>query len=164
MIVVSNASPLISLSRIGQLELLPSRFQTVSVAEEVFQEVTVAGAGKPAASAVARANWLVRKTVPAQPWFAGRERKFGRGELHTIALAEQVRADLAVIDERGARRLAEGRGLNVMGCVGLLEVGFRRGLVGDLREVYQRLEQEGAFVSRAILDRSLSDFGLPPLS
>lgn len=164
MIVVSNASPLISLSRIGQLELLPSLFQTVSVAEEVFQEVTVAGAGKPAASAVARANWLVRKTVPAQPWFAGRERKFGRGELHTIALAEQVRADLAVIDERGARRLAEGRGLNVMGCVGLLEVGFRRGLVGDLREVYQRLEHEGAFVSRAILDRSLSDFGLPPLS
>ena len=56
MIVVSNASPLISLSRIGQLELLPQLVQTVSVAEEVFQEVTVAGAGKPAAGTVAQAN------------------------------------------------------------------------------------------------------------
>ncbi len=164
MIVVSNASPLISLSRIGQLGLLPKLFQTVSVAEEVFQEVTVAGAGKPAASTVAQAKWLLRKSVTAQPWFEASHPKFGLGELHTIALAEMLRADLAVIDERGARRLAEGRGLNVMGCVGLLEVGFRRGLVGDLREMYQRLEQEGAFVSRAILDRSLSDFGLPPLS
>lgn len=164
MIVVSNASPLISLSRIGQLELLPKLFQVVSVAEEVFQEVAVAGAGKPAASAVARANWLQRKSVPAQPWFATSRPKFGWGELHTIALAEALRADLAVIDERGARRLAEARGLKVMGCVGLLEVGFQRGLIGDLREVYQRLEREGAFVSRAILDRSLSSFDLPALA
>ena len=164
MIVVSNASPLISLSRIGQLELLPQLFETVFVAEEVFQEVTVAGAGKPAASAVAQAKWLLRKPAPTQSWFEIRRPKFGLGELHTIALAELLHADLAVIDERGARRLAEGRGLKVMGCVGLLEVGFRRGLIGDLREVYQRLEREGAFVSREILDRSLSAFGLPPLS
>lgn len=106
----------------------------------------------------------MRETIPAQPWFAGRQPKFGLGELHTIALAEALRADLAVMDERGARRLAESRGLNVMGCVGLLEVGFRRGLVGDLREVYLRLEREGAFVSREILDRSLEAFGLPPLA
>ncbi len=164
MIVVSNASPLISLSRIGQLELLPKLFQTVFVAEEVFQEVTVAGAGKPAASVVAQAKWLLRKQVSPQPWFDARRPKFGLGELHTIALALELRADLAVIDERGARRLAEERGLKVMGCVGLLEVGFQRGLMADLREVYQRLESEGAFVSREILDRTLGAFGLPPLS
>ena len=164
MIVVSNASPLISLSRIGQLELLPQLFQAVSVAEEVFQEVTVAGAGKPAASAVAQAKWLFRKQVSPQPWFAAGRPKFGLGELHTIALALELHADLAVIDERGARKLAEARGLKVMGCVGLLEVGFRRGLVADLRAVYERLEGEGAFVSREILDGSLNAFGLPPLS
>ena len=164
MIVVSNASPLITLSRVGHIELLPQLFQSVSVAEEVYQEVAVAGAGRPAAELVAQAKWLRRKPVTPQPWFALRRPKFGLGELHTIALAEALRADLTVIDERGARRLAESRGLKVIGCVGLLEVGFRRGFVPDLREAYERLEHEGAFVAREILDRSLSAFGLLPLS
>ena len=58
MIVVSNASPLITLSRAGYIELFPQLFQTVSVAEEVYHEVAVAGAGRPAAELVAQAKWL----------------------------------------------------------------------------------------------------------
>ena len=56
MIVVSNSSPLISLARVGLLELLPRLFDRIHVAQEVYQEVVVSGAGRPAAGAVAAAN------------------------------------------------------------------------------------------------------------
>ena len=51
MIVVSNASPLIVLAKIGHLELLHTLFGDVRISSEVLQEVTVLGAGRPAADA-----------------------------------------------------------------------------------------------------------------
>jgi predicted nucleic acid-binding protein len=39
--VVSNASPLINLARIGQLSLLPRIFSRVLIPEAVWQEVVV---------------------------------------------------------------------------------------------------------------------------
>ena len=47
--VVSNSSPLITLARAGQLDLLRQLFGQIHIAEEVRQEVVVRGAGRPAA-------------------------------------------------------------------------------------------------------------------
>jgi predicted nucleic acid-binding protein len=87
----------------------------------------------------------------------------GMGELATVLLARSLRADLAIIDERAARRLAQTSGLAVMGCVGILETGFRRGLVLDLRASYHELLLQGIRIDRQILNRSLAACGLAPL-
>src|SRR5262249_55572157 len=60
----------------------------------------------------------------------------GAGELSTILLAKELQADVALIDERGARLLAQSEGVPVLGTVGLLELGYRRGEVADLRLAY----------------------------
>ena len=80
-----------------------------------------------------------------------------------MLLASLLRADLAIIDERAARRLAQASGLAVMGCVGILEMGFRRGRVVDLRASYQELLVQGIRIDRQILNRSLAACGLPSL-
>ena len=59
----------------------------------------------------------------------------GAGELSTILLAKEIQADVAMIDERGARLLAQSEGVPVLGTVGLLELGYRSGEVTDLRLV-----------------------------
>jgi uncharacterized protein len=43
---VSNASPLISLARIGHLDLLPKLFERVLIPTEVYNEIVIDGAGK----------------------------------------------------------------------------------------------------------------------
>lgn len=53
--------------------------------------------------------------------------------------------------------------MNVIGCVGLLEAGYRRGLVQDLRAVYARMPAAGIRIHPEILKRSLAAFGLSPL-
>ena len=45
MIVVSDSSPLITLSRARQLDLLREFYGQVTIPREVYQEVTVAGSG-----------------------------------------------------------------------------------------------------------------------
>lgn len=50
-----------------------------------------------------------------------------------------------------------------MGCVGILETGFRRGRVVDLRASYQELLVQGIRIDRQILNHSLAACGLPSL-
>jgi predicted nucleic acid-binding protein len=56
--VVSNASPLISLARIGHLDSHHKLYPVVHIPTEVYNEVVVAGAGMPGAAAVAKADWI----------------------------------------------------------------------------------------------------------
>jgi predicted nucleic acid-binding protein len=164
-IVVSDSSPLITLARAGQLDLLRQLFGRVHIAEDVRREVVVLGVGRPTAEAVRKAEWIeshpMRSAVEMLRLRS--HHSLGAGELATVLLASLLRADLAIIDERAARRLAQASGLAVMGCVGILEMGFRRGRVVDLRASYQELLVQGIRIDRQILNRSLAACGLPSL-
>jgi uncharacterized protein len=46
-IVVSNSSPLITLARVGRFDLLRQLFEQIHIADEVYREVVVRGAGHP---------------------------------------------------------------------------------------------------------------------
>jgi predicted nucleic acid-binding protein len=127
--------------------------------------VVVRGAGRPAAEAVRAAQWIERHpAAPAEEMLQMRsQHALGTGELATVRLARALRADLAVIDERAARRMVQTHGLAVMGCVGILETGFRRGLVPDLRRSYQEMLAQGIRIDRQLLNQSLAACGLPSL-
>ncbi len=58
MTVVSDSSPLITLARIGQLNLLAAFYKRILIPPEVQDEVVVAGHGLPGAKAVQSANWI----------------------------------------------------------------------------------------------------------
>ncbi len=165
MTVVCNASPLISLAKLGYLSLLRDLFGEIRITPEVFDEVVTLGAGRPAATVVQRAGWIrvegCRDTARLQRW---RQRfSLGRGELATILLAQELPAQLAIIDERRARQLAIVAGVKVVGCVGILELGHRKGLVSDLRSVYQQMAGHGIRIDPQILNRSLASVNLPTL-
>ena len=165
MIVVSNSSPLITLARIGRLELLRQLFGHIHISSEVHEEVVVRGAGRPAAEAVGKADWIeTHPATEANELATLRSRHaLGIGELATVLLARTIKAELTIIDERAARRLGQSQGLAIMGCVGLLERGHRRLFVPDLRDAYISLLAQGIRVDRQILNQSLATLGLPLL-
>jgi predicted nucleic acid-binding protein len=78
-------------------------------------------------------------------------------------VAKSLSADLILLDEWKARRIAREAGLAVMGCLGLLESGARRGLVADLREAYVDLLRQGIRFDIRLLQDSLVRLGLPRL-
>ncbi len=55
-----------------------------------------------------------------------------------IALAEQLKADVLLVDDWAARREAERRSLKVQGMLGLLSVASELGLI-DITEMIGRL-------------------------
>jgi len=159
-IVVSNSSPLIALARIGQLNLLATLYRRILIPPEVLHEVTVAGRGLPGAEQVRSASWIevTSLRLPADPAIERACRTLG-----AILLAKATNADLTLLDESKARRIAREAGLSVVGCIGLLEAGRRSGVVRDLRQVYTDLLRQGIRLDLKLLQDSLANLGLPGL-
>jgi predicted nucleic acid-binding protein len=76
------------------------------------------------------------------------------GERQAIVLAELIRPDFIVLDERKARRIATDRGLNVIGTLGILTTAAEKGLI-TLREALDDLKQTN-FRASSQLFESLS--------
>jgi predicted nucleic acid-binding protein len=167
-IVVSNTSPLIILAKISFFHLPQRLFNEISISEEVWDEVVVKGAGLPGSTETQQASqsgWIhVAQLANSAQLTAWRNQySLGAGELSTILLAKEIQADVALIDERGARLLAQSEGLPVLGTIGMLEPGYRRGEVADLRLAYQTMLAQGAHIDQQILNQSLAGSNLPPI-
>ncbi|MDZ7958648.1 MAG: hypothetical protein RMY34_12340 [Aulosira sp. DedQUE10] len=65
-VIIADSSPLISLSIIQQLELLPQLYQQVLLPPAVWDEVTVQGVGLRGAQAVSQLTWLEIQTPEAR--------------------------------------------------------------------------------------------------
>lgn len=163
--VVSDASPLIALARIGHFDLLPKLYGIIVIPTEVYNEVVIAGAGLPGAKQTAGANWIQISAVrdAAALKMAVEKTGLGAGEVSAVILAQELSADLLLVDEWKARRFALAEGLSVKGCIGILESFHRRGLLLDLRGAYIRLLAEKIRVNLPALQDSLAKFSLPPL-
>jgi uncharacterized protein len=148
--VVVDAGPLISLARIGYLDLLPNLFSEILVPAVVRREVT-SDQSLPGAAAVAEAKWL--STVEASDRVAV-ERLTSRlavGESEVLVLAQELGA-LAVIDERRGRSVAATLGIAQTGTVGVLLAAKRAGLISAVRPLLDQLSATGVHLSTRLYD------------
>ena len=145
MIVVADASPLIALARIGQLELLRTMFERLLLPEAVWREVVASGLDKAGAGTVTQADWIERRKVADAGMVGLLRRDLGAGESETIALAREAGADLVLVDERAGRTAAKRLGLRVTGLVGVLIEARERGLLPDAAAVVDDLHRRAGF-------------------
>ncbi len=152
--VVVNATPLIALSLINQLELLNQLFDEVIIPDAVYQEVVISGASKPGAIELKNASWIqVQSVTPSstiEPLLLGLD----RGELQVILLAISIKPDWVIIDEKLARRVAKVIGLSVKGTVGILLAGFHAGYLSqqETLDSLQQLVNNGIRLSSQIIN------------
>ena len=118
--VVSNASPLIALIRLGHLDLLRQLYGTVVIPDAVWHEVVVEGADQPGAEAVSSSSWIVRRTVTNRPLVHALRQELDAGEAEAIALAVEIDDALLLMDERLGRDTARHCGIRYTGVVGVL--------------------------------------------
>jgi uncharacterized protein len=156
--IVCNAGPLIALSMVGQLDLLRQLYRQVIVPEPVFHEVVSAGMGRIGSSQVASAEWLERTDLAIpEPLLA---LELGPGEAAVLATSYQMKAQLVLIDERRARRIAEqAYGLRVKGTAGVLISAKRAGLISAVVPHLDQMILRGYFLSRRLVERAAAEAG-----
>ena len=141
---VSDTSVLIALDNIGRLGLLKTVFGEVLVPEAVAREY-----GGPLPS------WVKVVKVKETGLVSALMEILHRGEAEAIALAIQVKADLLLLDDKKARRLAARLGLRVLGTIGILILARKRSLIDDLQGEITRLLEKSFWLSRSVVNEAL---------
>lgn len=146
--VVCNSTVLIALSRIGHLWVLERLFGNIAIPLAVYNDVVVKGAGKPGARDVAEAKWIHVKAVRGEEQVERLSSILHRGEAEAIALAEEIDADLIILDDDHARRTADSRGLNFTGTLAILLRAKQKGLISHLDALLAQLKSAGFYTGK----------------
>jgi uncharacterized protein len=154
--IISNATPLIAFARIRELTLLEGIVHHVTLPETIWGEVT-AVTTHPGAEDIRQATWITVRAVTSVP--AELLALLDRGEVEVIALAEELRAQEVLLDERAARAIAITRGLPVIGTAGLLVRAKDRGFIPAVRPFLSRMQAAGVWYSQQFTDTLLGQLG-----
>lgn len=160
MIVVADSGPIIHLSAVGRLGLLPALYGRVVVPRLVFDEVVVAGAQLPGSSELAAAAWVdVVESDVTDPLFLALREELDPGESAALAHATQRAARLMLVDDRKARLAAQRLGVAVRGTLGVLIEAKRRGELERIAPVVDALVASGLWLSPAVIATALARAG-----
>lgn len=147
MVVVSNTSPLVNLAVIGQGDLLGVLYGQIHIPTAVEAEFTAlrqretrfASAVLPAC---VRVHTFSADSVRHRATLA---LLLDDGEAEALALAIELHADLVLVDERAANRIARRLDLRPLGLVGVLIEGKALGHLASIAPLLNRLQEEAGF-------------------
>jgi len=155
--VVADASTLIGLSRIEQLNLLREIYGEVIIPQSVYDEV--ATESKLGSEKIKTAKYLKVEKVSdnkAIELFLG---YLARGEAEVLTLSKEKKADLILIDEKKARKVARRAGFEVIGVLGLLLEAKNMGLIPAVKPFIEELNKQGFRLSKKVNERALKEAG-----
>jgi predicted nucleic acid-binding protein len=147
--VVSNTSPIIFLSKIEALDLLPQCFDKIFIPQAVAKELRDLSSPdyiECTEISIAGANFVLG-ALDAR-W------NLHAGELEAIVLAQEIQADYVIMDDRLARRKAQSKGLKTIGTIGVLLFAHQQQFIStsEIDEYLIALTQtHGMYISPKIL-------------
>jgi predicted nucleic acid-binding protein len=146
MLVIADTSPLHYLVLIEHTAVLPTLFEHVLIPPAVAEEL------QRSRTPVSVRAWIespppwLEIRPPHQP-LVPTTLRLGAGEREALSLAQELHADLVLLDDLEARAEAERHGLAVMGTLRVLELAAERGLLD---------------FSTAMMQLAATSFHLPP--
>ena len=117
MLVISDTSTVTNLIQIGKLDLLEKLFGEVLIPQKVYEELSDYENQK---GQLDSCDWILVKTVLDRRAVAELREILDIGEAEAIVLAQALKADFLIIDERKGRKVAEELGINIVGLLGIL--------------------------------------------
>ncbi|MDM8562370.1 DUF3368 domain-containing protein [Candidatus Marithioploca araucensis] len=147
--VVSNTSPIIFLSKIEALDLLPQCFDKIFIPQAVAKELRdllLPDYIECTEISIAGANFVLGALDSTCNLHAG--------ELEAMVLAQEIQANYVIMDDRLARRKAQSKGLKTIGTIGVLLLAYQQQFIStsEIEEYLTALTQtHGMYISPKIL-------------
>jgi len=162
-LVVSNATPLIYLAKIGRIQILKNIFQSIQVPDEVKIEVVDRGKEKkyPDAYVIEEAfndGWItvgnLTKDNEKRASVLTEATGIDLGEAEAILLTRQKAEETILMDQAHARTVARQFGLKPRGTLYLILVSTRRGMLSkeDAKEDLSRLVEANFRINTKVYD------------
>lgn len=160
MIIVADTTPLISLMKIGHLDLLEQLFGEVQIPEAVFDELVYNTNFPEESKLIQESNYIIRVSVKDTSAVDLLRRSSGldAGESEAIILSDSIGASLLLMDEVKGRQVAKQMGIPLMGTIGLLLVGYNEKLLTkqQILECIEIMKTSGRHISESLYQQLLA--------
>lgn len=157
MIVIADSSALVALSICNVLELLEPLFGEIKIPKAVFEELTIQNKPEAEPLRLFLADKVITTTLELST--LKKSNGLGRGELEAIALYQQLDADLLLIDDARAKKVAYLNNIEVMGSLGVLLHAKHQGLIKEIKPLFSTLKMSNIFISDSLLEQLLKIAG-----
>jgi hypothetical protein len=156
MIIVSNTTPIISLSSIGRVEILKDIFNEIIVPQAVYNEIK---SKESFGYKEVDYDFIKVKSVKGELYKDLLLGQLDPGELETIFLAKELKADLVIIDENIAYKTARNAGLNVIRTLSILLRAKEKGILSELKPLLDEMIEKGRWYSPGVYENFLKKAG-----
>ncbi|MEA2029642.1 MAG: DUF3368 domain-containing protein [Campylobacterota bacterium] len=147
MIVVCNATPIISLASIGRIDILKNLFDKLYIPKAVYDEIKSKQAYGYNEIEDSFFEVVSIKDELAQNILLN---DLDLGEAQTIVLAKEMRADIVLIDERIGYQIAQSQNLNVKRTLSLLIVSKNMGYINEVKPLLDDMIAKGRWISNRV--------------
>ena len=159
MIVISDATPIISLTKIDMLDILGRFYNEVLLPKAVFDEVCSNPAFSDEAETIRNCVFIRVETVNnTQSVRILRAAGLDLGESEAIVLADSLPDSLLLMDERKGRQIASSMGIRITGTLGILIQAKKLGIIDQVKPLLDALPNVniriGESLYRSILEQA----------
>lgn len=146
--IVVNSTPLIILSKIGELEILKNLYEEIIIPQAVFDEVTQKN--DAAREQILNADWIKISEIENQSHKKMYQAKLHDGEVEVMILAREISADLLIIDDQAAKKTAKFLGFQVTGTLGVLLKAKSQKIIMNIKPILEKMESENFYINDEI--------------
>ena len=151
---VVNASPLISLGRVGRIDLLPQLCDQMIIPEGVAREIEEGPPDDPARLWMhERGSQFVGEPAAIEPIIGTWD--LGPGESQVLSLCLRTPGREAILDDRSARRCATALGIPLRGTFAVIVLAKHRALLPAARPILEELMARGLRAHAAVFADAL---------
>ena len=154
--VVSNTTPIISLASIGKIDILSELFTNIIIPSAVYSELK---AKKRYGYNEADLNFIKVRSIEGNIYSSLLLNKLDLGEAETIILAKDIKADIVLIDENIAFKIAKDSGLKPIRTLSILLLAKEQGLIDMCKPLLDEMVQKGRWYSQRVYTLFLQKAG-----
>ncbi len=147
--VICNSTPIISLHSINRMDILNKIYGEITIPNAVREEVDIKTKIIDKYDFF-RISWI--KDINAAKLF---KTALHRGEVEVILLAQELKADLSIIDDLTARKFAEYMGLRITGTLGVLIKAKQMKIVDRIKPILDELIENKIYISDRVYNLTI---------
>ena len=153
--MVSDTTPLHYLILVGKESILETLYGKVIIPPAVMQELSHSSAPDRISNWAKHPPFWVTVATPGS--IPGRFDGLDFGERQALALAEEIHADLVLLDDKVARRIALRELMHVKGTLGIVADAAKANLL-DFVETVEALQRTSMHLDRDVVDEVIRDY------
>jgi len=147
-IVIADTGALISLIHLGKTDLIEKVFGEFFIPKAVWEELNAYDNPDFDRTALVKLESKVLQINSKNHLLMAMD----YGESESVILYEELHADYLLIDDNKARAIAESLDVNCIGTLGLLVKAKQKGLIIELKPLFEKLIRNGRYFSKKLLN------------